>query len=82
MPSHHALYYAENPDHLVLVTLRLSEDVLRYIVANVVYYSFGEKGKDCVLLQLVRHDWSVRFTRLTNSQSLLAVADGVVKNLF
>ena len=42
MPSHHAFYYAENPDHLVLVTLGLGKDVLRYIVANVVYYGFSE----------------------------------------
>ena len=50
MPTHHTFNYAENSDHLVLVALGLSEDVLRCIVANVVYNSFGEEWEDCVLL--------------------------------
>jgi hypothetical protein len=82
MPPHHTFHYAENPYHLVLVATGLSEDILRYIVANVVYNSFGEEWEDCVLLQLVRHNRSVRFSRFSNRQSLLAIADGVVQNLF
>lgn len=80
-PTHHALDSTENSNLLVFMTLRVRKDVLSPVVAHIVDNGARQKWQDGVLLELVRHDWRIRFASWTNCKSLLTVLNSVDEDL-
>lgn len=76
VPREEALERTENPNLSVLLARWICKEVFCSVVADVQDNNACKKRQDSILLELVRHDRSVRLTTLSDCKSLLRVADG------
>ena len=82
IPRDHSLNNTESFDNLMLSSLLVGEELLSSVKTEIQDDSSSEEWIQSVLLELIRHDWSVWFASWSNGESLLGILDRVMERLF
>lgn len=66
----------------MLSSLLVGEELLSSVKTEIEDDCSSEEWVQSVLLELIRHDWGVRFASWSNSESLLRIFNRVMETLF